>query len=332
MDKKSRCLNCGSSRLHIITTSHNIFCRDCCATYPMSKYANAPAPSQPCKWYGNYGSFNCACDKPLYRNRHCPGHAACKHYEPKGAERKVPCKWYQGRNWYDGRYPYHAVCSAECPTTRYNCWGKNCFAYEPKGEEHYNCFAGSTDWSVQRKRWLSKGEERKVSCKWLRDGLCLGRPYLSGGMECGFSNMANCGQYKPAVAPVATGTVSGSILDDVKAGDILFSLDAPRIGPLTLEFFARCHNLLDKIRTNKEDIDMSGNAYFCDSCRGTFPREEVYRGIVIFERENREGETTEKDKLRQPCICTKCYARFREVVATFNFPWDEWRKGDDDEG
>ena len=93
------------------------------------------------------------------------------------------------------------------------------------------------------------------------------------------------------------------------------------------------HDGLKRSQNNKEDTMMSGNAYFCDSCRGTFPRDEVWGVFLYLKKLRRDGKELQRDKVDDVgnYICDKCYAKYRKAVKPFNFPWDEWRKGDDDE-
>lgn len=79
---------------------------------------------------------------------------------------------------------------------------------------------------------------------------------------------------------------------------------------------------------------MSGNALKCRSCRDTFFKEEIRFLVVYATKVDGDSVKLEKDAAGtgsggEVTICDACYARYREAVAPFNFPWDEWRKGDD---
>ena len=167
----------------------------------------------------------------------CPGHTVCEHYEPKAAERKPMCYYFaHGANY---------------------------------------------------------GRDKNI-CQYRERGVCL---YADE------SEHHTCEHYKPAVAPAATVTITdeqrkrlggspivGSIIPDTPPEDVVAWIKPPSITEQIKlnRVMQRLHeeimkaSIMDtllygnpKDRTNKEDIDMSGNAYFCDSCRGTFPRNEV---------------------------------------------------------
>ena len=184
--------------------------------------------------------------------------------------------------------------------------------------------------------------ERREPCKWIDfTGRCSNLDVR--GVDC--SNPDACGHYESKVQEHVSGHKHDMIVyDDIK------------IGPLNKEFreaiekftkdidpsprHYRCgvsigggpfDEWLLTIEPNKEDNDMSGNAYFCDSCRGTFPKEEVHVMYMNFERADRNACVFERAKAEKTFICDKCYAKFRKATAPFNFPWNEWRKGDDDE-
>ncbi len=131
-----------------------------------------------------------------------------------------------------------------------------------------------------------------------------------------------CGFYEPQVAekPVMMLNLTEQHKEHIR----VFS-EKLRAGGLFMPVFK------DEMMQYKEDNDMSGNAYFCDSCRGTFPQEGVLKVAMCFTHFSRVGEKTAQDTAEHGYICTACNQKFRKAVEDFNFPWDEWRKSDDDD-
>ena len=131
------------------------------------------------------------------------------------------------------------------------------------------------------------------------------------------------------VDPSRFSPIAGGLLAGTKPEDVVAWIKQPMIdGKIMREWLAKLDNFATN---NKEDNDMSGNAFICESCRGTFLITEVHKVGGHSLKYDRNEKKVEHDLFNEACLCDKCYAKFRKATAPFNFPWDEWRKGDDDD-
>jgi len=243
----------------------------------------------------------------------------CEYWQVTAPSR--PCKW---------RKPGMNV-DCHNPNTNWNycTFDANCTGYTPAPPEP-EC-KGTITLPAWTQRFVAPEPERKEPCKWLLHTGCHRRFAIKLDGPCPGPDA--CEHYEPKVPMAASSGAEGYYVP----GAIKFNFTEEHeqfVEAVEAETgkFNREYAWRYQFENNKEDNDMSGNAFKCNSCRETFFIEEVYKVGGHSLKFDREEKKVEHDLFNGVCLCDKCYAKFRDATAPFNFPWDEWRKGDDDEG
>lgn len=90
------------------------------------------------------------------------------------------------------------------------------------------------------------------------------------------------------------------------------------------------HRYIENKSKLTEDTTMSGNAYFCDTCRKAFPRDEVFTVHMHFRKDARNGDRDVEYTTTDAFICVGCFMEFRDACEPFKFPWKQFPPQDDD--